>query len=226
MRPRTPSSNGACVAAAIASAAAAYALYRRWQLRWRATAAEVAAPLPGDGIVGVPWFSATRALTINASPGQVWPWIVQMGGYSRAGWYSFDRFDNGGRPSAWRILPELQHLAVGDVLPTSEDGSGFVVESIDPGHSLVLAIRRPDAVVSATFVVTAESPGRTRMLTRLRFAVRRPTPLALAWAAAMDVGDFWMFRRMMLGIRERAEDGPSADVGRALGGRKTGPRRG
>lgn len=184
--------------------AAGCALYRRWQLRWGATDSEVAAALPGDDIVGLPWFSATRALTIAAPPEKVWPWLVQMGGYSRAGWYSFDRFDNGGRASARRILPELQDLAVGDVMPTSEDGSGFVVEAIDPPRNLVLAIRRPDAVVSATLVLVALSPGRTRLVTRVRFAVR-PTLRTLVWAAAMEAGDFLMFRRMMLGIRERAE---------------------
>jgi hypothetical protein len=58
--------------------------------------------------------------------------------------------------------------------------------------------------VSAAFALAASSPGRTRLVTRVRFAVR-PTPLALVWAAAMDAGDFVMFRQMMLGIRERAE---------------------
>lgn len=188
----------------VAVATAGYAVYRRWELRWGATDSEVAAAMPGDDVVPKPWFNATRALTIAAPPERVWPWIVQMGGYSRAGWYSFDRFDNGGRPSARRIIAELQDLAVGDVLATSEDGSGFTVEQINPGRSLVLTIRHPDGVVSATLMLAALAAGRTRLVTRLRFAVR-PTPLTLVWAAAMDAGDFLMFRQMMLGIRQRAE---------------------
>lgn len=163
--------------------------------------------MPGDDVVPRPWFSATRALTIAAPPERVWPWIVQMGGYTRAGWYSLDRFDNGGRPSARRIVPELQDLAVGDVMATSRDGTGFVVEAIDPGRSLVLVIRQPDGVVSAAFELSAPSPGRTRLVTRLRLQVR-PTWRTLPWAAAMDAGDFIMFRQMMLGIRERAEAVP------------------
>jgi hypothetical protein len=189
-----------------------YGLYRRWQLRWGATDEEVDAAMPGDGVVPRPWFSATRALTIAAPAERVWPWLVQMGGYTRAGWYSLDRLDNGGRPSARRIIPALQELAVGDVMPTSADGSGFVVEALDPGRSLVLTIRRPDAVVSAAFVLVPLRAARTRLVTRVRFEVR-PTPLALAWAAAMDVGDFVMFRQMMLGIRERAETAEHARPG-------------
>jgi hypothetical protein len=56
----------------------------------RCAAQEVAEPLPGDDVVDRAWWSATRAITINAAPGQVRPWLVQMGGYTRAGWYSYD----------------------------------------------------------------------------------------------------------------------------------------
>ena len=82
-------------------------LYRHWHLRWGATDAEVASTMPGDEIVPDPSFNATRALTIDAPPPQVWPWIVQLG-TGRAGFYSYDLLDNGARPSADRILPELQ----------------------------------------------------------------------------------------------------------------------
>ena len=54
-----------------------------------------------------PIFTSTHAITINAPPEQVWPLIAQMGG-SRAGWYSWDLIDNGGTPSARRVVPELQ----------------------------------------------------------------------------------------------------------------------
>lgn len=181
-----------------------YSFYRRWQVRWGATDDEVVRPMPGDDLVPRPWFRATRAISIDAPPSAVWPWIVQMGGYTRAGWYSIDRIDNAGRPSADRIVPELQHLAVGDVMPTMPDGTGFRVEAVEPERSLVLAIRLPGGVVSSVFVLEDRPPRGTRLVTRLRFAVR-PSPLALAWAAAMDAGDFVMFRRTLLGIRERAE---------------------
>ena len=83
---------------------------RPWQLTWGATPAEVVRPLPSDALVTDPTFDATRAITLEAPPEQVWPWLVQMG-LTRAGWYSYDLLDNLGRPSARHIVPELQGLA-------------------------------------------------------------------------------------------------------------------
>ncbi len=187
-----------------AGVVAGYVGYHRWQVRWGATGQEVAEPLPGDDVVDRAWWSATRAITINASPGQVWPWLVQMGGYTRAGWYSYDWIDNAGRPSATRIVPELQDLAVGDILPMSSDGSGFRVQALDPSRCLVLVIPDPDVAVSSVFVLRDAGPNRTRLVTRLRIG-GRPTVRALAFTGAMDAGDFVMFRRTLLGIRDRAE---------------------
>jgi hypothetical protein len=183
---------------------AGYAAYHRWQVRWGATGQEVAEALPGDDVVDRPWWSATRSITIDAPPGHVWPWLVQMGGYTRAGWYSYDWIDNAGRPSATRIVPELQDLAVGDAMPMSSDGSGFLVQALDPGRSLVLVIPDPDAAVSSAFVLREAGGNRTRLVTRLRIG-GRPTVRTLAFTAAMDAGDFIMFRRTLLGIRDRAE---------------------
>jgi hypothetical protein len=88
-------------------------LWRRWHQRWGATDEEVRGPMPGDDILAKPSFNATRAVTIKASPDRVWPWIVQIG-YDRAGFYSYDLFDHGARPSSRRIVPEFQQLKVGD----------------------------------------------------------------------------------------------------------------
>ena len=73
-------------------------LLRRWHLRWGATDTEVAAPMPGDELVQEPSFNATRAITINAPPEAVWPWLVQLG-FGRAGWYAYELLDNAARPS-------------------------------------------------------------------------------------------------------------------------------
>lgn len=86
---------------------------RPWQLRWGATDEEVEKVMPGDDILKIPDFNATRVVTINASADKIFPWLVQMGD-RRAGWYSYDFLDNHGRPSAEKIIPEFQHLAVGD----------------------------------------------------------------------------------------------------------------
>lgn len=181
-----------------------YALYRRWQTRWGATAEEVARPLPGDDLVPRPWFDATNTVEIRAEPHQVWPWLVQMGGYTRGGWYSYDRMDNAGRPSADRVVLELQDLRVGDVLPTSADGTGFTVRRIDPGRCLVLGIRESGTAVSSTFVLDRVAPGRTRVVHRVRYRFRL-SPRTLPLAVAMDAGHFVMARRMLLGIRDRDE---------------------
>src|SRR5437660_11094718 len=82
----------------------------------RATPHEVRRTLPGDVMIPHPIGSATNAITIHVPPDQVWPWLVQMG-CDRAGWYSYDFLDNGGKPSATVIIPALQQLAVGDVMP-------------------------------------------------------------------------------------------------------------
>jgi hypothetical protein len=186
-------------------AAAIYALLvRPWHLRWGATDSEVARPMPGDGLVERPQLAATRAITIASPPSEVWPWLVQMGAYTRAGWYSYDRIDNAGRTSAWEIDPDLQHLEVGDVLPTDAGGGGFEVRAIDPERSLVLGIDAP-RTVSLSVAITLEPVrgDRTRLVIRLR--QRAPTWRGWPFLAAMDVGDFLFMRRMLLGIRARAE---------------------
>src|SRR5271167_456036 len=94
-------------------------IYRPQQLHWGATDEEVARAMPGDEIQRQPIFNATRAITIQARPEQTWPWLVQIG-YKRAGWYGYDWLDNGGIPSADRIIPSLHHIKVGDTVPIWE----------------------------------------------------------------------------------------------------------
>jgi hypothetical protein len=102
------------VAAGMAASGVAYATWVRPRLmHWGATDEEVAGTYPGAELIPGGQRAATMAVTIDAPPGQVWPWLVQMGG-DRGGWYSWDRLDNRGRPSAREIHPEWQGLALGD----------------------------------------------------------------------------------------------------------------
>src|SRR5215213_11117273 len=118
MRTRTGLAFGLVAAAAVVL----YARYvRPWQLTWGATPEEVSRSMPGDDLVPRPTFNATRAITIAAPPERIGPWLVQIG-LTRAGWYSYDILDNLGRKSARHIIPELQNLAVGDIVPMSPDG--------------------------------------------------------------------------------------------------------
>ena len=95
-------------------------------------------PLPGDELLAETAAQITHAIDVAATPEAIWPWLVQMG-CRRAGWYSYDRLDNGGKPSAREIRPELQQLAVGDVLPTRPVGDdGFEVLRMEPPRLFVV----------------------------------------------------------------------------------------
>jgi hypothetical protein len=123
--------------AAIASAGAAFGFVKaRAQFRtWGIDSEEADKALPGDEIVADAEAVDTRGIDIAAPPSEVWPWLVQMG-YGRAGWYSYDELDMD-RPSADRIMPELQELEIGDLLPT-HPGGGFVVKVVEPKKALVV----------------------------------------------------------------------------------------
>ena len=76
----------------------------------------MASSLPGDELLPSARFVCTRAVTIAAPPAAVWPWLVQVG-CGRAGWYSHDLLDNLARPSARKVVAELQHLEIGQPVP-------------------------------------------------------------------------------------------------------------
>jgi hypothetical protein len=178
-------------------------LVRRRHLRWGATDAEVAAAMPGDEHVPHPSFGATRAITIDAPPERVWPWLVQLG-YGRAGWYSYDLLDNAARPSADRIVPELQGLAVGDRVPmaaTENDVTAFRVAALEPPALLLWT--KPGS--SWVWTLTGLPAGRTRLVTRIRDSYEWSRPFAALLSLALfEFGDYPMMRKELLGIRARA----------------------
>ncbi|MET7770273.1 hypothetical protein [Nocardia sp. NPDC005366] len=119
---------------------------RQRVLHWGATPEEVAAEYSGDALIPNPSGRSTMAVTLPAAPESVWPWLVQMGA-DRAGWYSWDRLDNGGRPSATEIVPKWQELREGDRLNATTDGRVYFVAAIvDPPSTLVL---RSDVAMSS-----------------------------------------------------------------------------
>lgn len=176
-------------------------IVRPWQLRWGATDREIARTLPGDDLVRQAGFDATRAITIAAPRELVWPWLVQVG-VNRAGWYSYDLLDNLGRPSARRIIPELQHLDVGDILPMSPDGrSGIRVVTIDPGRSMVWG---DPGNVTWSWLLEPVGDDATRLLTRIRVRYRWLHP-SILFGLLIEFADIFMIRRMLLNVKERAE---------------------
>jgi len=121
------------LAALLGLSAGVYALLvRPRMLRWGASDEEVRGPYPGADLIPDGQRGATMAITIDAPPSRVWPWLLQMG-CNRAGWYSWDHLDNGGVPSAEQIHPKWQHLSVRDRLASTPSGRAwFEVAALDP----------------------------------------------------------------------------------------------
>jgi hypothetical protein len=175
---------------------------RPWQLRWGATDEEVVLAMPGDDVVKDPTFHATRAVTIQVRPEEIWPWLVQMG-IKRAGWYSYDWLDNLGIPSADRIVPELQHLAVGDLIPMSPDGKqGQWVKDFEPNQWMLWWDNKGDA--TWYWGLYPQDDSSTRLITRVRIHYRWTKPSILL-NLPLDVGDIVMMPKCMLGIKQRVE---------------------
>jgi hypothetical protein len=179
----------------------------------RASPGEKARALPGDELIPEAVGSFTHAVTIHGTAGEVWPWLAQMGAGSRAGWYSYDWIDNGHHPSAARIIPELQPLAVGMVFPALPGATdGFEVLMFEPEHFLILGWRLPDGTLMVTwaFVLDPGAPGSTRLITRARGgrAYRfHGLPWWLSWPIVAAVHAM-MERKQLRGIARRVEGRP------------------
>jgi hypothetical protein len=160
--------------------------------------------MPGDDAVKRKSFNATRAITINAPPESVWPWIVQIG-HGRAGFYSYDLFDNAGKPSADRIIPEYQNVRPGDWVPMASEvneRTAFKIAGFAPGEWMLW--EKPDSTW-AWRLIRLEG-GKTRVVTRLiaTYDWKAPASAVLS-LILLEWGDFPMMRKLLLGVRERAE---------------------
>jgi hypothetical protein len=181
-------------------------LYRKWHLTWGATPAEVNEPLPGDARLPRAQYRSTRAITIDAPPNVVWPWLVQVG-CQRAGFYSNDLLDNLGRPSATVIVPAFQNLQVGQWVPmspaaTPTERTALRVHSFSVNEWLLWT--KPDSTWVWQLVPTGDDG--TRLITRIHAVYNWKQPLmALLGLLLMEFGDFAMLRRMLRGIKQRAE---------------------
>ena len=193
---------------AIGIAAAAFARAR--QLRWGASAQECGASLPGDDLIVSPDLAATRAITVGASAGQVWPWIAQLG-QGRGGFYSYDFLENLAGcdiHSADRVVPGWQDIKIGDKVKLAP-AVGLDVAALEEGRSLVLRGGVPMGNASPPYdftwawVLRDEPGGTSRLLVRERYAYTRP------WARfivePVEAVSFVMTQKMLRGIRDRAE---------------------
>ncbi|MFC1936046.1 hypothetical protein ACFLYP_00105 [Chloroflexota bacterium] len=170
-------------------------VYRPWSLNWGATDEEINRPMGGDDILEQPTFVATRAITINASPEEIWPWIIQIG-YQRAGFYSYDRLDNDGIHSSDYILPEYQGLQVGDFIPMTKEINAVVIE-LDPYRSMVMDFQ---PWVWAWGLYETDQ-GSTRLVTRVYYRSER-----FITNFMVDTFEIFMMRKCLLEIKQRVEN--------------------
>jgi hypothetical protein len=214
------SARGLAAAAAVAGGTfAAYEVWGRpWQERWGATDDELVTSLPGDELVAEPASQVTRAVTIDAPREEVWPWIVQLGA-DRGGFYTYDCLENLiglDIHSADDVVEEWQDLAVGDVVyaDRARTGGWYVVE-LHPREALVLQVadlaagrplRRDEKLKWEflwTFALRDTPDGGTRLVVRERVAF--DSALTRVIMAPVGFVSFVMTRRMLLGIKARAE---------------------
>jgi hypothetical protein len=188
-------------ATALALLAALYLPLRRPILTWGATSEEATSRLPGDELLEDADGVSTRAITIHTPATSVWPWLAQMGPSPRGGAYTYDWIENLlglDMHSVDQVLPEFQHPQVGDMIGFG--ANRMRLEAVEPGQ--VLAWRSEDGNWVWTFVLRQQN-GMTRLISRNRF--RLPTLAARIGMLPMEPGSLVMERKMLRGIKERAE---------------------
>lgn len=211
----------------LAALGGATAAYIRWirprQIRWGATDQEATRILPFDDLVPNPTWSSTRAITIEATPEQIWPWLVQVG-WGRAGWYGYDLVDNGGKPSAWEILPEYQHLESGSPFAMSPWTAMYCRTFEEPRWILLQMANSPDGKGIGSFLWYLEpiDERRTRFIIRMRDTYRWFNPVILPMQLAVDVLDIFFQWKHMLGVKARAERMAASERTGQLAGAREG----
>jgi hypothetical protein len=178
--------------------------FRGGVLTWGASPEEALSRLPGDELLEDADGVATRAIAIEAPASRVWPWLVQMGPSPRGGAYTYDWIENLlglNMHSADRVLPEFQHPQLGDTI--GYGANRLRVELIDPERAF--AWRSEDSNWVWSFILRGEHGG-TRLISRNRF--RLPTLLGRVGMLLMEPASLVMERKMLLGIKERAERSP------------------
>jgi hypothetical protein len=208
---------GAWALAGVAYLAGSPLLARRHRT-WGTTEEEAVEPLAGDELVPRPRVQTTRAIEIAAAPAEVWPWLVQMG-QGRGGLYTYEWIENalGARiHNADRIVPELQHLAVGDTIRLTPDpylgrlpGQAYRVAVIDEPQALVLVQEPPSGGrVTWSFTLRPLADRSCRLIVRSRRSAPADPAGRLALRLELlllEPGYFVMERGVLRGIRKRAE---------------------
>jgi hypothetical protein len=199
------------------------ATWLRVRSGWGSTRFEQSKALAGDDVIPAPRIQTTHAVTLDAHPGDVWQWLVQMG-YHRAGWYTpewVDQLWSVQNPSSEAVVADLQTLRVGDRIPDGPPGTAFFdVVELDPYRVMVLhSMRHPISGIppdlsndrpgpyldfSWSFVLEMAGVNRTRLLMRTRSNVYPVGMTRIAHILLVPI-DVLMSRWMLLGVKRRAE---------------------
>ena len=187
-----------------------FAFLRDLQMTWGADFNDVNRIMMGDELLVEPEMNATRAIEIEATPDEIWPWIVQIGN-TRAGFYGFDNLDNSGVPSSNLILPQYQDLKAGDSIPggvyKGEIWNLFEVRDMDPGKEMlwVFAKGTPWAGATWSWGLYPIDDSRTRLVARLRQKYTMDSFQAVVSWSMIDTIEILMMRTTLRGIKLRAE---------------------
>jgi len=200
---------GVAVSGAVVVAGAGYVVsyprWRHWCLTWGTRGDEALRALPGDDLLAHPDLQSTRAIWIDAPPSAVWPWLVQMGP-GRGGVYTYDWIENLfglGIHSVDEVLPQFQDISVGFAQQLGKQGPVLRVMVLVPEEAFVL--RSDDGNWVWAFCLVPEGQG-TRLVSRNRIATPDASHLVRAFNYyVMEPGSLIMERKMLLGIKQRAE---------------------
>lgn len=179
-----------------------YLVIRPIHLRWGANDAELTGAMPGD-LPGARW---TRAITIQATPTQIWPWLLQWG-QGRGGWYSYDWLENllgFDIHTAKTILPEYQNLRVGDPICMAKGICPSQVTLIEPEQWLSWQAldEKGNPVWSFTFGLSAIDDQSTRLVVRESFD---PQAMPTAMTTVIEIPDVVMEQKALETLKQRAE---------------------
>ena len=185
------------------------------QLRRGATTVEFAGPMPGDELMPHATFLATRAITVDAKPEAIWPWLAQMG-YRRAGFYGYDLIENIGSPagirSASTIVPALQHPQPGDLFPISAVAH-LIFGPVETGRYLVWRSEAEPADGVFTWELDPIDATHTRLISRIRLRYHWKNPGKLALDLFTEFADPVAVPAILRGIRDRVEGRPIRSLG-------------
>lgn len=181
---------------------------------WGTTDREADVNLPGDEIVVEPKMASTRAICINATPEEIFPWLLQMG-HGRGGFYSYTSLENLvgiGIQNADQIMPEFQKLKVGDTIRlTRANFPSYTVDDIQKNKALILRTNNPagdeTTIGSWVFYLRPITSKQTRLIIRSRLDHQPSFLNTLIWHVVTEPLHFAMEQRMLSGIKERAERG-------------------